>query len=79
MEFDKEVELIDWDFKTNLLKTLSMKKAVEFAYKNSKVGQFVLLSTWAPSFNENWVWCMPWKTYIEKWELFKKYVKEFWK
>jgi UDP-N-acetylmuramoylalanine-D-glutamate ligase len=54
-----------------------MEKAVKFAYDNSKEGDIVLLSTWAPSFNANWTWVMPWKSYIEKWEMFKKFVEKY--
>ncbi len=75
MDFDLEYDFKDWNFKTKLYKTLSMKKAVNFAYNNTKTWKIVLLSTWAPSFNANWPWIMSWKSYREKWDLFKKYVK----
>jgi len=61
-----------------ILKTLSMEKAVKFAFENTKKWQVVLLSTWAPSFNADWPGIMPWKSYIEKWEMFKKYVEKYW-
>jgi hypothetical protein len=56
---------------------LSMEKAIRFAYKNTPKWKICLLSTWAPSFNANWPWLMPWKSYIEKWEMFKQFVKKF--
>jgi len=77
MKFDEVSKFIDWEFETKLLKTLNMEEAVKFAYNNSEVWQIVLLSTWAPSFNANWPWIMPWKSYIEKWELFKKFVEKY--
>ena len=77
MKFDEISKFTDWDFKTKLLKTLSMEEAVKFAYNNSEVWQIVLLSTWAPSFNANWPWIMPWKSFVEKWELFKKFVEKY--
>jgi UDP-N-acetylmuramoylalanine-D-glutamate ligase len=79
MNFDEENNYEEWNFKTKLFKTLSMEEAVKFAYKNSKSWDVVLLSTWAPSFNAKWSWVMPWKSYIEKWELFKKFVEKYWK
>ena len=60
-----------------LFKTLSMEKAVKFAYKNTQKWQYVVLSTWAPSFNADWPWVMPWKGFIEKWNLFKEFVKKY--
>jgi len=60
-----------------IYKTLSMEEAVKFAYKNTNPWKIVLLSTWAPSFNANWPWIMPWKWFIEKWNLFKKFVKKY--
>ena len=77
MDFDKDYIFEENDFKTKLYKTLSMDKAVEFAYKNTVEWEIVLLSTWAPSFNAFWAWVMPWKWYIEKWEMFKKAVIKY--
>jgi hypothetical protein len=54
-----------------------MEKAVKFAYKNTNAWEIVLLSTWAPSFNAKWSWRMPWKWFIEKWNLFKKFVEKY--
>ncbi len=79
MSFDKKYKYVEDEFETNLYKTKSMEKAVKFAYNNTNVWEFVILSTWAPSFNAKWVWIMPWKSYIEKWNLFKKYVEKYWK
>jgi len=77
MNFDEEVKYVEWDFETKLYKTLSMEEAVKFAYENTNPWKIVLLSTWAPSFNANWPWIMPWKWFIEKWNLFKKYVEKY--
>jgi UDP-N-acetylmuramoylalanine--D-glutamate ligase len=77
MEFEKEIRYVDWNFETNLFKTLSMEEAVKFSYKNWKEGDVVLLSTWAPSFNADWPWIMPWKSFEEKWELFKRFVEKY--
>jgi len=77
MEFDKQYNFEDNDFKTKLFKTLSMEKAVEFAYKNTNKWEIVLLSTWAPSFNADGPWIMPWKWFIEKWEMFKEAVIKY--
>ncbi len=77
MDFDKEYILKDWDFETKLFKTLSMDEAVKFWYKNTNLWNIVLLSTWAPSFNAKWSWRMPWKWFIEKWNLFKECVKKY--
>jgi len=60
-----------------LYKTLSMEKAVKFAYENTPKWKIVLLSTWAPSFNADGPWVMPWKWFIEKWEMFKNAVKKY--
>ncbi len=54
----------------NILKTKSMQKAVEFAYKNTKPGKICLLSCASPSYSL-------WKDFEEKGEQFKKFVKEF--
>jgi hypothetical protein len=77
MDFDKEVFFKEWDYETKLFKTLSMEKAVKFAYDNTSKWKYVLLSTWAPSFNADWPWVMPWKWYIEKWNMFKDAVIKY--
>lgn len=77
MNFDVVTKYIEWEFETKLYKTLSMEKAVDFACKNSKSWEFVLLSTWAPSFNAKWSWLMPWKSYVEKWDMFKNAVIKY--
>ncbi len=77
IDFDKEIIFEENNFKTKLYKTLSMENAVKFAYKNTPKWKIVLLSTWAPSFNADWPWVMPWKTYIEKAEMFKNAVIKF--
>ncbi len=53
----------------NVLKTSDMKKAVEFAYKNTKKGQICLLSCASPSYSL-------WKNFEEKGEQFKFFVKK---
>lgn len=77
MKFDLEYDFEEDEFKTKLYKTLSMESAIKFAYNNTKSWEIVLLSTWAPSFNASWTWVMPWKSYIEKWDLFKKYAAKY--
>ena len=47
-----------------------MNEAVEFAFKNTKRGRICLLSTASPSYSL-------WKSYIEKGDLFKKYILEY--
>jgi len=83
MEFDKpHPNPLLWEErgqKGGVFKTLSMENAVKFAFENTKEWQVVLLSTWAPSFNADGPGIMPWKSYIEKWEMFKKYVEKYWK
>ena len=54
-----------------------MDNAVKFAYKNTLEWEIVLLSTWAPSFNANGPWVMPWKWFIEKWDMFKDAVIKY--
>lgn len=77
IDFDLEVIFKKNNFEIKLFKTLSMQKWVEFAYKNTQKWKIVLLSTWAPSFNANWTWVMPWKWFIQKGEMFKKYVIKY--
>jgi len=73
MEFDKIEEFENM----KLFKTLSMDSAVKFAYENTPEWKIVLLSTWAPSFNADGPWVMPWKWFIEKWEMFKDAVIKY--
>lgn len=79
MPFDKVENYKEWIFKTKILKTLNMEEAVKFAYENSIYWTIILLSTGAPSFNATWSWIMPWKSYIEKWNLFREFVEKYWK
>lgn len=51
-----------------VLKTKSMQKAVEFAYKNTEKGKICLLSCASPSYSI-------WKNFEEKGDQFKKFVK----
>lgn len=52
-----------------ILRTTSMKEAVQFAYKNTPVGQIVLLSTASPSYSL-------WKNFEAKGQAFQKEVKK---
>ncbi|MCL5011069.1 MAG: UDP-N-acetylmuramoyl-L-alanine--D-glutamate ligase [Patescibacteria group bacterium] len=54
----------------NILETSIMKKAVEFAYKNTPQGTACLLSTASPSYTI-------WKNFEEKGDQFKYWVKKF--
>jgi len=56
--------------KYHILETDDMKKAVEFAYKNTKSEKICLLSTASPSYSV-------WKNFEAKWNLFQKYVQEY--
>jgi UDP-N-acetylmuramoylalanine--D-glutamate ligase len=61
-------------YKPKIFKTDDLKSWVKFAFDNSKTWQVVLLSTWAPFLKIDWVW----NPYTTKWDLFTKYVQEFW-
>lgn len=52
----------------NILKTKSMKEAIEFAYKNTKRGSICLLSCASPSYSL-------WKNFEKKGDEFKKMIK----
>jgi len=54
----------------NILKTRKMDDAIKFAYKNTKRGGVCLLSCASPSYSL-------WKSFEEKGDQFKKYVKKF--
>lgn len=54
----------------NVLETSQMKKAVDFAYKNTPIGTVCLLSTASPSYTL-------WKNFEEKGDQFKKAVRSF--
>ncbi len=69
LEFDKEV-VLEWNYSPKLFKTKSMKKAVDFAFKNTTKGKICLLSCASPSFSL-WSW------FEEKWNLFKKEVETY--
>jgi len=56
--------------KYNIFQTKSMQEAVIFAYKNTSKWKVCLLSTASPSY-------FLWKNYEEKWDLFKKFVKNY--
>ncbi len=59
--------LLDERFK--ILETKSMQEATEFAFKNTKEWEICLLSTASPSYSL-------WKNFEEKWDEFKKKIKE---
>ena len=61
---------LKWKYSPNILKTKSMKKAIDFAYKNTPKWKICILSNAAPSFSL-WSW------YIEKWLSFQKEVKKY--
>lgn len=54
----------------NILETKSMKESVEFAFKYTNSWEICLLSTASPSY-------FLWKNFEEKWEEFKKEIKNF--
>ena len=58
------------NYKPNILKTTSMKEAVRFSFENSKKWEICLMSNAAPSYSL-------WKSYIEKWEEFKKEIEKY--
>jgi len=71
IEFDKEYILEwFWNYKPIIYKTKSMKNAVSFWFKNTKKAEYCILSSAAQSFSL-------WKWFIEKWDMFRKYVEEF--
>ncbi|MDE1988730.1 MAG: hypothetical protein KGI39_03465, partial [Patescibacteria group bacterium] len=53
----------------NILRTKNMRKAVNFAFKNTPKGKICLLSTASPSYSI-------WKNFEEKGELFQRSIKE---
>lgn len=55
--------------KFNTFNTADMKKAVDFAFKNTPKGKICLLSTASPSYSL-------WKNFEEKGDLFQKYIKK---
>ena len=71
LELEKETHL-EWynNYKPKLYKTTSMKNAVKFAYENTTPWKICILSNASPSFSL-------WKSFIAKWELFQKEVKNY--
>jgi len=63
---------LEWyeNYKPKLYKTTSMKNAVKFAYENTRTWKICILSNASPSFSL-------WKSFIEKWQLFQKEVKNY--
>lgn len=59
---DKIKKLLDNSY--NFIETISMKEAVEFAFKNTLKWKICLLSTASPSYSI-------WKNFEEKWDVFK--------
>lgn len=69
IKYNTEINTQIWDFKINLFYTNSMKKAVEFSYKNTWKDNICLMSCAAPSYSL-------WTGYEQKWYEFKKYIRE---
>lgn len=67
---EKEFFMEIGNYGVQVIKTRSMKRAVDFAYRHTKAWKIALLSCWAPSFSL-------WKNYEEKWNLFREAVKNF--
>lgn len=61
---------LEWEYSPKILKTKSMKAAVDFAYKNTQKWKICLLSNAATSYSL-WSW------YIEKWMQFQNEVKNY--
>ena len=61
---------LSWKYSPKILKTKSMKSAIDFAYKNTEKWKICILSNAAPSFSL-WSW------YIEKWLQFQGEVKKY--
>lgn len=61
---------LQWDYSPKILKTKSMKSAIDFAYNNTEMWKICLLSNAAASYSL-WSW------YIEKWNLFQTEVKNY--
>lgn len=61
---------LDWKYSPKILKTKSMKSAVDFWFKNTSKWKICILSNAAPSFSL-WSW------YIQKWDNFKDEVKKY--
>lgn len=62
--------ILSWEYSPKVLKTKSMKSAVDFAFKNTPKWKICILSNAAPSFSL-WSW------YIEKWNEFQNEVKKY--
>lgn len=70
IEEDKETTIeVAGDYKPTIIKTRSMKKWVQFAYKHTNKGKIALLSCASPSYSL-------WKNYEVKWDLFQEEVKK---
>ena len=61
---------LEWKYSPKILKTKSMKSAIDFAYKNTPEWKICILSNAAPSFSL-WSW------YIQKWTEFQDEVKSY--
>ncbi len=61
---------LKWKYSPKILKTKSMKSAIDFAYKNTPKWKICILSNAAPSFSL-WTW------YIQKWDEFQNEVKNY--
>jgi UDP-N-acetylmuramoylalanine--D-glutamate ligase len=61
---------LDWNYSPKILKTKSMRSAIDFAYKNTPKWKICILSNAAPSFSL-------WTGYIQKWNQFQDEVKNY--
>ncbi len=69
-DYETEFDLDLWEYKPHVLKTRTMRNAVDFAYKNTEIWKIVLLSSAAPSFSV-------WKNYQDKADQFINEVKNY--
>lgn len=71
LKYNYDTEFIlPWKYSPKVLKTKSMKNAVEFAFKNTEKWKICILSCAAASYSL-------WKWFEEKWELFKEEIKKY--
>jgi UDP-N-acetylmuramoylalanine--D-glutamate ligase len=66
--YDEEF-ILPWNYSPKILKTKSMKNAVDFGFKNTEKWKICLLSCAAASYSL-------WKSFEEKWDLFKEEIKK---
>ena len=63
-----EVFILPWNYSPKILKTKSMKNAVNFAFNNTEKWEICILSNAAASYSL-------WKSFEEKWKLFQDEIK----